>query len=755
MAVGKALPMLDAVARVDGSLPYVTNLQLPGMLVGKALRSVVPHAQITRLDVSAAERLAGVVAVVTAHDFAGDGPPHLVFGSGVRDQPVVAAERIRYLGEPVVLVAAETAAIADAALDLIELSYEELPAVFEPEAALAPGAPLLHESFPNNCLAHTKLRHGDVEAGFAAADFVVAETFTSPVAQQVALEPQAAIARWGEGRLTVWTASQSPYTVRKILASIFGLDPADVRVIVPPLGGGFGAKGNVRTQPMAAALAWKSGGRPVKMVLSRAEEFVTVTKHAARIVIKSGIKADGTLTARQVTVYWNGGAYASSSAHLAPAGMLRAIGPYRIPAVHVDSYGVYTNLPAAAAYRGAMSSQGTFAYESHMDTLARRVGMDPLAIRLKNLLVSGDHFATGEVVSDVHYTACLQAVAKGIGWQRAGAAENREADAGAGVRRGRGLAVMNKHTMANSLSQCRLRLNAGGQVTLYTSTVEMGQGAHTALAQIAAEALAMPMERIQVCGPDTDETPPDAQTAASRSTYMMGNAVLEAVKALQCKLLEAAVPILEYPSEQLSAGEGHVFVNEGSQESIGFDAILQRHGYTSLEALGTFETNVGQLDPETGQGVSTPHWHQGAGACEVAVDTETGKVTVLRYHSASFAGRVVNPLLASLQNDGNVIYGLGATLFEEMILDGGQVTNANLADYMIPSIRDIPAELVNYLLEAEGSAFHGIGEMTLPPASPAIANAVYDAIGVRIRELPLTPEKVLQALHNKKVIDGS
>lgn len=744
MAVGKSVPMLDSVARVTGTVPYAINLKLPDMLVGKVFRSSVPHARIIKLDVSAAEQLPGVVAIVTAADFTGDDKPNLHFGSTIQDQPIVAGERIRFIGEPVALIAAESVVIADQAMDLIELEYEELPAIFDAEEALLPGAPLLHEAFPGNLLLHSKLRRGDIEAGFAAADEILEEVFSSPVAQQASLETQVAAARWKDGKLTVWTSSQSPYTVRRVLSAIFDLDPEDVRVIVPPLGGGFGGKGNIRTQPMAAALAWKVGDRPVKLVMTRAEEFLTVTKHAAKIIVKSGVKLDGTFTARKVTIYWNAGAYASSSTHLVPAGMLRAIGPYRIPAVDVDSYGIYTNLPIAAAYRGAMSSQGVFAHESHMDTIAHRLGIDPLELRMKNLLRTDDIFATGEQLHDIHFVECLEAAADGLGWHEPLQREN-----GTAKKRGRGVAVMMKNTIANSSSECRIKLDAEGRVTLYTSTVETGQGGHTAMAQITAEALGVPIEALTVIGPDTDETPPDAQTASSRSTHMMGNAVLDGAASLRQQLAEAAAPLLEWSPEDLSVADGYVFVTTQPQERIPYAEILGRNNIPALTATGKFSTNVGKLDPETGQGISTPDWHQGAGACEIEVDTQTGKVSVLRYHSASFAGRVVNPTLAGLQNDGNVIFGLGASLLEEVAIDGGQITNPNLSDYMLPSFLDIPGELKNVSLEEEGSSFQGIGEMTLPPVAPAIANAICDAVGARIRDLPLTAEKVLRAIQEQ------
>jgi CO/xanthine dehydrogenase Mo-binding subunit len=427
---------------------------------------------------------------------------------------------------------------------------------------------------------------------------------------------------------------------------------------------------------------------------------------------------------------------------LVRAGMARAVGPYRIPAVRVDSFGIYTNLPPAAAYRGAMSSQTTWAYESHMDTIAHRLGLDPLDLRLKNLLRSGEQFATGETLHDVHFAECLEAAARGLGWQRT----DKRDDTGT-IRRGRGLAVMMKSTIPTSSSQCRLVLDEAGQLTLFTSTVEMGQGSHTALAQIAAQAVGVPFEMVSVVGPDTAQTPFDATTSASRSTSMMGKAILDGADKLKQKLIEAAVPIFELPPEELATSDGYVLASTQPEMHISYADVLRRNSIEALDALGEFQTKAG-LDPETGQGIASPHWHQGAGACEVEVDIETGKVHVRRYYAASFAGRVVNPRLAQLQNDGNVIFGMGPALLEEMVTDHGQVVNANLSDYMIPSFLDAPLELESITLEAKNSEFHGIGEMTLPPVAPAIANAVFDAVGVRIRDLPISAEKVLRAITN-------
>ena len=729
--IGESVPMLDSVARVTGAVDYMVNLRLPNMLFGRIVRSQAPHAKLLKVDITKALRVPGVVAILTGEDLG----PNAFYGVAIKDQGVVAVDQVRYVGEPIAAVAAESLEAAEEAALLIDIEYDELPSVFDAQDAIQAGAPALHEKFPDNIFKHAKLRHGDMDAAFAKADEIFEDTFTSPVAQQASLEPHVSAAQWDGERLTIWTASQAPFMVRKALSEIFGIAPEAVRVIVPPLGGGYGGKGHIRIEPLVAAIARKTNGRPVKFVLSRAEEFVTVTKHAASISLKTGVKRDGTFTARQVTIYWNGGAYADASPLLVPAGMVRSVGPYRIPAVHVDSYGVYTNLPPTGAYRGAMSSQTTWAYESQMDIIARRMGWDPFEFRMKNLFVSGEHFSTGEELHDVHFVECLDASAKGLGEKLAN-----------GTRRiGRGYGVMMKSTVATSKSQARLKLMDDGTVTLYTSTVEMGQGGHTTMAQITAETLGLPLSAIKIIGPDTAITPFDSTTSASRSTSMMGNAVIAACASIKKKLFELSAPLLETPVDGLRTENGFVVADE---VSVSFADILKRNNLDALEESGEYSTSLG-IDPETGQGVATPHWHQGAGAAEVEVDTETGRITILRYSAASFAGRVVNPRMAQLQNDGNVIFGLGPTLMEEIVFDGGQATNPNLADYAIPSIRDIPVELISTCIESDEGEMHGIGEMTLPPVAPAVANAIEDAVGVRIKDLPITAEKILRALMEK------
>jgi len=742
MAVGEAITMLDSVARVTGAVPYASGLRFPGMLVGRVVRSEVPHALLAGVNADDARRVPGVVAIVTGAELKGLTGTDAHYGSMIRDQPVLATDRVRFVGEPLALVAAETAEAAEEALRLIEVRYDEIPAVFDVSDALAHGAPRLHEVLgDSNVLGRAKLRHGDLEKGFAEADLVIEGEYSSPAAQHVSLETHAAVGQWSEGRLMLWTGTQSPHVVRNILAGLFDLPADRVRVIAPPLGGGFGGKGAIRIEPMVAVLARAVEGRPVMIQLSRAEEFVTVTKHATSIHIRSGVRRDGRLTARQVTVHMNGGAYADVSPALIRSIVPRSLGPYRLPAASVDVIGVYTNLPSAAAYRGAVANQATWAYESHTDVIAEQLGVDPLEFRVRNLLQSGDKLATGETLHGIHYERCLRTVADAIDWD-----QPFERLSGP-LRRGRGLAVMMKSTAPTSRSECVLSLRDDGGITLRTSTVELGQGSHTALAQITAQALGIGVERVQVVGPDTDVTPFDTTTSSSRSTAMMGGAIEASAAELILQLRTRAAHLMERPIEDLTDRRGTIVDRNDPASRLGFADILQRLGLTSLEATGAHATELG-IDPETGRGTASPHWHQGAGACDLEVDTETGHVRILRYAASSFAGIVVNPALAKLQNDGNVIFGLGPTFTEEIVFDHGQVVNPNLADYLIPSFRDMPQELISEALE-DGSEVHGIGEMTMPPVAPAIGNAIADALGMRFFDLPLTPERILRAIEDQ------
>ena len=763
--VGQTLPMLDAVERVSGRINYVLNFELPGMLVGKILRSPFPHARLVSVDGSPAARLEGVLAVLTRNDFAPATDFSGRYGRVFRDQTVVAFDKVRFVGDPVAAVAALNEDIAEEALSLIKVDYEELPAVFDEEDALLPDAPLVHDPRPeqqpifgkliqdlsggSNVCSHFKLRRGDVERGFREADFVFEDVFHSPAAQHVALEPHVTVAQYSRDKLTIWTSTQMPHAIRSQMAELFHLPLARVRVVVETLGGGFGSKGSLRLEPIVSFLARKST-RPVKIVLKREEEFVTVCKHPATVRIKTGVTKDGVLVARQVIADFNTGAYSDIGPVVARNGGSAMSGPYRIPHVWIDSRAVWTNLVPAGALRGFGVPQAVWAYESQMDMIAERLGLDPVAFRRKNLLRDDDLFATGEKLDGMHYEELLDRAAASVNWTERDArwfATDRGPNNKVPLRRGKGLALVIKATITPSTSSAALKLNEDGSLNVLTSSVELGQGAKTVLAQIAAEALQIPFGSVSVSDPDTDLTPYDQQTSSSRTTFSMGGAIGKAAEDLKQQLLEKGAELLEAAASDLVLAEGRVVVRGSPGRSLGYGEIVVRSNQGNLIGRGAFSTRGG-LDLQTGQGIGSVHWHQGAIACEVAVDVETGKVEVLHLSPCVFAGRVVNPRLCELQLEGSAIFGQGQALFEEMVYDDhGQILNRNLGDYNIPSFDDIPRKLNSSTIELQGShEVHGIGETLLPPVMAAIGNAVYNAVGVRVRDLPLTAERVLREL---------
>jgi len=740
--VGKAIPYVDALERVDGSIGFTINMEVPGMLYAKVLRSSSPHARLLNVDASKAESLPGVVTVLTDADFGPDSAMELLYGSMKGDQPVVAHDKVRYVGEPIAVIAAEDPVIAENALSLIDVEYEDLTPIFDPHEADAEDAPLVHDAFGTNVCSYFKLRHGDIEAGFAEADRVFEHCFYSPPAQQFPLEPHVTIASVNADSATLWTSTQAPYPVRESVATVLKLPEDRVRIVVPPLGGGYGAKNFVKLEPMVAATARKAG-RPVKLSLSREEEFVTVTKHPAAVTIKTGVKADGTIMARKVNIHWSGGAYADTTPPVARGGGVTATGPYRVPHAWVDSRAMYTNLPQAGSFRGLAVSQVVWAYESQMDIIADALGMDPLEFRLHNLIGEGEKWVTGERMDDSHYKDLIHEVADNIEWDKPSRSEGH-------LRRGKGLGVSLKATITPSTAHACLKLDDTGILWVFASSVEMGQGIKTALVQIAADAVGVPLEQVRIVDPDTSVTPYDMTTSSSRSTFSSGTAIKNAAQSLRSQLLELASEKLGYDPANVEIADGFLRGKNASGEEIPLVELLRRNNRDELFAEGSFETQGG-LDPETGQGKASEHWHQGAGAAEVEVDTETGKITVLRYHAASYAGRVVNPTNVRLQNEGNVVYGLGPALFEEIDFDNGQVANPNLDSYPIPSLEDAPKHLTSSALETpDAETPYGVGEATLPPAAPAIANAVFRATGARIYHLPITPEKLLRALRVKK-----
>lgn len=766
--VGTSVLRTDGLEKVTGTTKYAANLERTGMLHAKILRSIVPHAKITRLDVSQAERLPGVVAVLTSADFASlNVNPY--FGSLIKDQPIVAIDRVRYVGDPVAAVAAISEEIAEQALELIEVEYEELPAVFDPLEALQDGAPLLHEPDQgsqaellgdsksinivqgSNLVGKFTLRKGDVEQGFAEADYVYEDEFTSPAATHAHLEPHVTLAEFhSDGSLEVWSATQTPSSVRVELAHIFNLPLSQVRVRVPSLGGGYGGKCYAQIEPITCALARKAG-RPVKLALSREETFMTLTKHAARIRVKTGVKKDGTITARKIEAYYDTGAYADVGPRVARNGAYPGAGPYYIPHVQVDSHCVYTNKTPAGAYRGYGVAQISWAVESHTDMIAERLGMDPLQFRLLNGVEEGVPFHTGEPVEGMPVKELLQRAAKEIGWDEG----YRAIEVAPGKVRGKGIASTVKGTGTPSVSTAIVKMDEDGSVEVLVSTVEIGQGSSTVLAQIAADSLGVPFERVRVLNPDTAVTPYDRSTSSSRSTFMMGNAIMLAAKEIRTQLFEAASEILEVSPDDLDLVDGVVAVKGSPDLRLTIEDVLRRkYGMKvgTVVGRGTYKTEGG-LDPENGQGRASAFWETGVSAAEVEVDVQTGAVTIVNFVSVADVGKVINPVLCEGQVEGTILTGIGHALYENIIYEHGQPINPNFLDYGLPTFSEMPVNLKTVLAEHHHPngpyGAHGVGETAMPSVAPAIANAIYNAIGVRVHDLPMTPEKVLRGLFER------
>jgi CO/xanthine dehydrogenase Mo-binding subunit len=755
--------MVDSLARVTGDINYVLNLELPGMQHARVLRSPHPHARLLRIDTSRAERLPGVAAVLSRDDFLHSERFAPYHGQVIRDQTPVALEKVHFVGDPVAAVAAIDGDVAAEALELIEVEYDPLPAVFDPEQALAPEAPLIHDGprrvIPNrpdvkiraregtNIVHLFQQRKGDLARGFAESDLIVEHTYECPPVEHIAFEPHLAVAQVRDGQVTVWTSCQNPHGVQSQLAEIFRLPISDVRVIVFTLGGGYGGKLNAKIEPIAALLAHKAR-QPVRLIMERAEDFLIGTQHAARIKLKTGVKQDGTLVAQEAYCYYNSGPYADTTPNLITRGYA-ATGPYRVPNLYVDSYGVYTNIPPSAAFRGYGITQVAWAHESQMDIIAEKLAMDALELRRKNIVQTGDSWTTGEPIPEMHYPELLDEAAERIGWND-GPLVSRE---GTKIR-AKGISAIIKGMATPTSSSATVKLNSDGSLNVLTSTVEMGQGCKTVLAQIAADEAGLEVEQVRISEPDTAHTPFDWMTAASRSTFCMGSAIRLAVQDVKEQLLEYAAEQLEVTSEDLLAEAGRVMVRGAPERALSYADVVRATRRGNLLGQGSFLANravdgsLVAMDLETGQGYGSAEWHPAVVACEVEVDTETGKVEVTRLHAGLYVGRVINPRLCELQVEGSAIFGLGQSLFEEVVLDtDGRIANPNLSDYMVPSFEDVPRELTVHIFEPAGvTEVHGIGETALPPIRPAIGNAVSRAIGARIFDLPITPEKVLRAL---------
>ncbi len=739
--VGRSVPRLESWLKVTGRAEYVHNLRLPGMLYGKIFRSTVAHGRIKRIDVSAARAVAGVHSVVTAAEVK-TVVPDPYYGPAFHDQPVLAVDKVRYVGEPIAVVLASDPHVAEEAVHLISAEYEELPAVYDEVEAMTSKA-IVHDAlrpagtFPDlkhlkgktntNIALDFRLRRGDAAKAMKGAERVFEHRFRTQQVMHTPLEPLVSVAESTDSSITIHTASQSPSFVRIEIARLLGWPENRVRVRVPFLGGGFGAKLYIKLEALVAVLSLLVH-RPVKISLTMEEQFFTITKHASTFRIKSGVTRDGRVVARDCEVWWNGGAYADIGPRVTQKSGFTAPGPYDIQDVSIDSYALYTNLPPAGALRGFGIPQLVWAYESHTDMIARELGIDPVEFRRRNLLREGRPQATGTVMRDAAIEKVLERTASLLDW-------DKPFERGTGVvRRGRGIAIGFKACISNTTSLAAVSVNADGSCTVYTSTVDMGQGSDTAMAQIAGEVLQIPTEAVTVVHSDTDVTPFDMATLGSRSLFHSGNAVKLAAEDARDQLAKLKRE-LGLPAETPVA-----------------DVFRKKYGMRagSVTGVGNFIPPYTPPDENGQTENATPFWMVGATGVELEVDTETGRVRITRLINVADVGTPINPRIVETQLSGGAIMQLGFTLFEKMLFDGeGQLRNASLAEYKIPGLLDLPGEIVNEAVVAEQRSgpfgAKGVGETATFGVSPAVANAIHDAIGVRLTELPMNPEAVYSA----------
>jgi CO/xanthine dehydrogenase Mo-binding subunit len=740
--VGRSVPRLESWLKVTGRAEYVHNLRLPGMLYGKIFRSTVAHGRIKRIDVAAAQALAGVYRVITSKEVR-ELIPDPYYGPAFHDQPVLAIDKVRYVGEPVAVVLASDPHVAEEAVHLITAEYEELPAVYSEVEAMTSKA-IVHDvlrpagTFPD--LKHLKdrrntnialdfhLRRGDAATAMKAAAHVFEHTFSTQQVMHTPLEPLVSVAESTESSITIHTASQSPSFVRIEIARLLGWPENRVRVRVPFLGGGFGAKLYIKLEALVSVLSLLTK-KPVKISLTMEEQFFTITKHASTFRIKSGVSNDGRIVARECEVWWNGGAYADIGPRVTQKSGFTAPGPYDIEHVAVDSYALYTNLPPAGALRGFGIPQLVWAYEGHTDLMARELGMDPIEFRRKNLLREGRPQATGTVMKDAAIEKVLERISVLLDW-------SKPFERGTStVKKGRGIAIGFKACVSPTTSLAAVNVNADGSCIVYCSTADMGQGSDTAMAQIAGEVLHMAAESITVVHSDTDVTPYDMATLGSRSLFHMGNAVKLAAEDALRKLNELRTQ-LQLPGD---CPIPDIFKKKyGMQAGNVAGAGSYIPAYKSPDANGLTDN-------------ATPFWMVGGSGVEVEVDTQTGKVRITRLVNVADVGTPINPKIVETQISGAAIMQLGFTLHEKMEFDAqGQLRNASFAEYKIPGLLDLPASMVNEAVVAEQKTGpfggKGVGESGTFGVSPAIANAIHDAVGVRLTALPLSAEAVFMAM---------
>jgi CO/xanthine dehydrogenase Mo-binding subunit len=773
--VGSSVRRIDAHEKVTGEALFADDLQFgPGLLFGRVVRSPHPHALIKSIDTSRASGLPGVKAVVTGADTPNE------IGLYLKDRHIFCRERVRYVGDPVAGVIATSEEIAEAATRLVEVEYEVLEPVLDPRRGMAPDAPLIHPNLANyevpnfifpkagtNISNHFKIRKGDVESAWAQCDAIVEHEFKVPHVQHVPIEPHVAVAKTDQsGQITLWTSSQSPFAARNLIAETLGLSQSSVRVIAPYVGGGFGCKAGVTMEALAVVMAQKVPGHPVKLRLTREEEFFTTFVRQGLIArTKIGATRDGKILAMKTEYFWDAGAYTEYGVNITRATGYSSTGPYEIPNVHADSYCVYTNHPVGGAFRGFGMPEIHWGIEQIIDLLAEKVGMDKAEFRLKNCIREGSIIATGSRMHAVGLPTCIEKAAEAIDWGK------DEPASAPHKRRGKGMAIMWKAPAMppNAGSSAWVRFNEDATVTVGIGGQEIGQGSFTVAAQMAAAALGVPFDWIRVQGPiDTQYNPYEWQTVASRLTWSMGNAVVAAAQDVRRQVLELAADHWGEDVEDLDIQDGMI-ISYRSEESMPLKKMVvyglpkpDDQGWRGGPIIGHgnfMPSYVTGLDPETGQGPrSVVHYTTGCQAVDLEVDTITGQVTLLRIAAAFDVGKAINPDQVRAQIEGGAVQGASTALFEGFQFKHGTLANHSFVDYRIATSVDIPFEIIPIIVEVPQDdgpwGARGIGEHSMVPTAPAIANAVADALGVRVFDLPITAEKLYLALEDQPPVTG-
>ncbi len=752
--VGTRVPMLDAAQKVKGAALFTDDLVLPGMLFGRILRSPVAHARIISIDTSRAAKLTGVKGIVTGREI-----PDRKYGivPMAKDEYALAKDKVRYIGDDVAAVCAVDPEIAEEALSLIVVDYEELPAVFDPLEAKKDGAPVIHDGIKNNTSFFIKKEFGDVAKAFAECDAVFEDTFYSQPVNHAPLEPHAALAQFDplNGELTVWSSTQIPFFLRRNLSNTLQIPESKVRVIKPKVGGGFGQKIDMFAKDFCAAWFAMHLGRPVKFLYEREEVFIaTRQRHPMYITVKTGVKKDGTILAQDYKAFADGGAYNSTAPTMMALSCFFLMIPYRVPNLYYEGSHIYTNKPVGGAMRGHGIPQARFAVERQLDMIADRIGVDPAEIRIKNSIHAGEPHPGGFVINTCGFAESVGKAAAAIGWQD----KRGKLPFGRGVGLAGASFPSGVSNMSHISSGAVVQVGRDGAVNVLSGAADIGQGAETVISQIVAEELGVPIEDIRITAADTGITPLDPGTFGSGVTVRAGNAARLAAIAVKNKIFEFVADKLEANPADLEARDRKIYVKGSPEKGLTLLEALKGYQYADLPMpiVGRGSWMAPASEPTTlfkESGNFAPNYSFMTQAAEVEVDLQTGRVRLLKMVTAHDCGRPINPMLVEGQLEGSVVGGMGQALYEDVIVEKGQVMNPSFLDYGFPTFLEMPQiEAIEVVTDDPIGPFGAkeAGEGTQLSPAPAIVNAIYDAIGVDFMELPITPEKVLAALEEKR-----